>query len=668
MSSTLTRLNVALTLTTGAFRRSTQSAIKSAEVFGNKLKSSMLSPLGAISAGLSVAGLTAGVARASERIDALAKSADRLGVTTQSLAGMRLAAKDAGVETEQLEQAMTKLSVKVGQAAAGNKQAEAAFQSLGLSVSDLSGMSADKQFAAISDAIKGLESPAQRTAAAVALLGDEGAKMVNALAIGSKDLAKAGDEASKLGLALSRVDAAKVEESNRSFARIQMVMEGAFNVAAVKLAPIINLISEYLVNASKETGGFGTVMDSVISWGVKIVGFLADAWSGLEVVFRSLRVGVYWYAETWLQTGNTVVKVAQTIGVYLGRAWDAIKAGADVLFSVLKVGWTGAKIPVYDFVEFVGGQLASLLRMTSEAVMRFDIEAGTAMLSAANAVQVAVGDMGATARKDFDESMKGLSASSAKAMESYRTLFSGYQAEGSQFLAGTAAGFRDLAAEESAAIAAIVDGALPSDRVAAAVDAAQAASQSRAEARAAEVTDAQNTANKIVAIDEEAIRKKIENAEEEARRKKEREQLLAQEYGKFMNNLSVLQQSHSKRARAIGEAAAKTKIATDTASAAMASYSALAGIPIVGPALGAAAAAAAIAAGVVQINNVGKNSIGGGGSPNIGGPGSSIGPAAPAQPSQTLVLQGDYFSPESLARIFREAKEKGYIIDEVRRA
>ncbi len=183
----LTRLNVALTLTTGAFRRSTQSAIKSAEAFGNKLKSSMLSPLGAISAGLSVAGLTAGVARASERIDALAKSADRLGVTTQSLAGMRLAAKDAGVETEQLEQAMTKLSVKVSQAAAGNKQAEAAFQSLGLSVSDLCGMSADKQFAAISDAIKGLESPAKRTSAAVALLGDEGAKMANALAIGSKD-------------------------------------------------------------------------------------------------------------------------------------------------------------------------------------------------------------------------------------------------------------------------------------------------------------------------------------------------------------------------------------------------------------------------------------------------------------------------------------------------
>ena len=101
----------------------------------------------------------------------------------------------------------------------------------------------------------------------------------------------------------------------------------------------------------------------------------------------------------------------------------------------------------------------------------------------------------------------------------------------------------------------------------------------------------------------------------------------------------------------------------------MASYSALAGIPIVGPYLGAAAAAAAVVAGSVQLANVGKSSIGSSAvatqedvsTSNVGGV------SAPRN-TQTLVLQGDSFSAESLTRLFDDAKERGITIDGVRRA
>ena len=65
--------------------------------------------------------------------------------------------------------------------------------------------------------------------------------------------------------------------------------------------------------------------------------------------------------------------------------------------------------------------------------------------------------------------------------------------------------------------------------------------------------------------------------------------------------LVALKDSENKEMAAIGKAAAIFNITVDTASGAIAAYRSLAGIPFVGPALGAAAAAAVVAFGAEQI-------------------------------------------------------------------
>lgn len=67
------------------------------------------------------------------------------------------------------------------------------------------------------------------------------------------------------------------------------------------------------------------------------------------------------------------------------------------------------------------------------------------------------------------------------------------------------------------------------------------------------------------------------------------------------NELVALQNSKNKELAAIGKAAAIFQITNDTARGAMSAYASLAGIPIVGPGLGAAAAAAVIAYGAERI-------------------------------------------------------------------
>jgi hypothetical protein len=79
-----------------------------------------------------------------------------------------------------------------------------------------------------------------------------------------------------------------------------------------------------------------------------------------------------------------------------------------------------------------------------------------------------------------------------------------------------------------------------------------------------------------------------------------------------LSDLSTLRNSHSKKAFEIGKKAAMAETVVRTFMSATAAFSALAGIPLVGPALGAAAAAAAIAAGYVNLQNIAGQKFEGG--------------------------------------------------------
>lgn len=78
-----------------------------------------------------------------------------------------------------------------------------------------------------------------------------------------------------------------------------------------------------------------------------------------------------------------------------------------------------------------------------------------------------------------------------------------------------------------------------------------------------------------------------------------------------IRQLTRLQRSKNSTLSAIGKIAALTQIGIDTARGAIAAYTSLAGIPIVGPALGAAAAAAIIAYGAERTQDVQAAQAGG---------------------------------------------------------
>ena len=138
---------------------------------------------------------------------------------------------------------------------------------------------------------------------------------------------------------------------------------------------------------------------------------------------------------------------------------------------------------------------------------------------------------------------------------------------------------------------------------------------------------------------------------------------------KFMGQMSSMMDSNSRKQFEIGKAAAIAQVAIDTPKAAMSAYSAMSGIPIIGPALGIAAAAAAVASGASQIQNI-KSQTMGGGSVNAGGISGGGGAGAGGGQQQaapenvldaTFNIQGSSVSADSVRQLGSSLNE--YIED-----
>jgi hypothetical protein len=111
-----------------------------------------------------------------------------------------------------------------------------------------------------------------------------------------------------------------------------------------------------------------------------------------------------------------------------------------------------------------------------------------------------------------------------------------------------------------------------------------------------------------------SLKTEYDKAVTESEKAKEEQMAAIRKEGmNFFSNLQALASSESKTAFKISQAAAIGETTVNTYKAAQSAYSALAGIPVVGPALGAAAAAAAIAAGVANVQKIKATKFGGGG-------------------------------------------------------
>lgn len=273
-------------------KNKTKAAFKGVSRGLDRIKKSVFNARTGIAALAGAAGLGALIKSSLASGDALAKTADKLGITTEALASLQHAAALTGVQQETLNKALTKQQKAIFDANAGLKTYAQHFDALGLSTEALIKLSPDEQFAEIGEALNKVENQTLKTAIAYDIFGGRGTALLNTLELGKEGLAELAEEAKAYGVALSRVDAAKIEMANDSFHRVRQVVKGVANVITVRLAPFLSAIADQFTDAAKASNGFETtvtaVMENVslaIGHAVKGVHAMEFAWAAVKFAF-----------------------------------------------------------------------------------------------------------------------------------------------------------------------------------------------------------------------------------------------------------------------------------------------------------------------------------------------------------------------------------------------
>jgi hypothetical protein len=245
------------------------------------------------SAAAAAVGIAAMAATGLRSADSLAKTADKLGLATEKLAGLRFAAERfSGFSARQFDLALQRMTRRIAEAAVGTGEAQQALKDLGLDAQTLARLAPDEAFRRIADAIQNVEGQGQRLRIAFKLFDSEGAGLVNTLNAGRDALDEMQARAEALGIALDREAAAKAEQANDAIAEMRASAAGMAQTLAIELAPSITGVSKALADWIADNKGFSDEISTGFKVLTQVIGVLADGVHGLRVVFKGLQVAI----------------------------------------------------------------------------------------------------------------------------------------------------------------------------------------------------------------------------------------------------------------------------------------------------------------------------------------------------------------------------------------
>jgi hypothetical protein len=197
--------------------------------------------------------------------DAIGKLAEKTGITTEALSVLGFAAKNADVDMEGLANGLKFLSRSTAELQAGSGAMATAFAALGLSASELKGLSLDQVLLKIADAQAKFADGSGKAAVLLKIFGRNGTEIIpllNEIAEGGFDKARAQAEA--LGVVLSSKTTKAADDLDDSVKALTASLHGL----VLSLTPII--------------GAFTTLINLVTKFVTGIRTGLADASGALQ--------------------------------------------------------------------------------------------------------------------------------------------------------------------------------------------------------------------------------------------------------------------------------------------------------------------------------------------------------------------------------------------------
>ncbi|MBI6628317.1 hypothetical protein [Pontibaca salina] len=255
-SSVIGSLRVDLGLNSAKFSRGMSDAQKRLKVARNQF-AAMAGVATAMGAAISAAAI-----KGAQEIDRVAKAARRLDTSIGGFRAMELAAGEAGVSLSSLTNDVQTLEREIANiGVSGN--ADRALKALGLSAKALEGSTADEKLATIADRVKELGLSTGEASAVLRDLGIRNREMVLLVQQGGDALRDARKDIADYGLALSAVDAGKIEAANDQIGRLSLITQYLGQRLAVELVPALGRFAEAMTNSLREGGLLRSMIDGL---------------------------------------------------------------------------------------------------------------------------------------------------------------------------------------------------------------------------------------------------------------------------------------------------------------------------------------------------------------------------------------------------------------------
>ena len=300
----------------------------------------VLSMKTALAGVIGIAGIALLIRQSLQATDTLAKTARKIGTTTEALSRLRYAAELTGVATTTMDMALQRFVRRTAEAARGTGEAKGALRELNLDAAELLNMPLDQQMIQLSDAFKTLPTDADKVRVAMKLFDSEGVALVGTLKAGRDEIIAMFNEAEMLGIVMNRNAAAGVEKANDAITRLLTLFKGVRDQLVAALAPAIEALTtiikdKLLAQLDSVNGDFGAfaalIRDKILGVIAGLVYGLANAARGLENFSNKIIDFINRADKFFGGEGDVFTKFTGELSSSLFNAGDAVQAFSDKL-------------------------------------------------------------------------------------------------------------------------------------------------------------------------------------------------------------------------------------------------------------------------------------------------------------------------------------------------
>lgn len=478
-------------------------------------------------------------------------------------------------------------------------------------------------------------------------MSSDSTRLLPLLRDNGKAMQEMSSQADRLGIILSSMDISRMEAAAAQLDKIKSSAGSAIGVFSAEMSPVIVAVGEQFLSSAEAAGGIGVVSRSAADQVVESFGFIMDAAAGAGRAFEvsgKYAAGMAAFAKyEFLSLADDIYNFPVRAVNELIAAYNAVPNLPDINYEM---GLSGFGQAIQAEMNLAAGAVNEATQDIHETLMR---------PLPSEQFKVLVGH----ARKAADEAGGELDRIRQSLLDSSNIESGAFGRE----------------ADKDDPVAKLLERFATEEQLTRYFYEKMAQlERARADGRIATESEFLQMKSQLILEDQQNMRSLDEAMTQHSREQAEQRRQLAeweaqartQAMSQMWTDLGSLMNSKSRKMFEIGKAAAISETILSTYSSAQKSYDALAGIPVVGPALGTAAAAAAIASGLTRVQAIQSTSFGSKSGAGIGGSGAVNGGVTSGEsgaPARTVTIQGispdAMFSGRQLIQLINEAQEDG---------